>query len=292
MDNKLIKPILRWAGGKQWLAHTIAPAIKKHCKRSYIEPFLGGGSMYFAVLPDSAIISDINADLVTAYLQIRDNCEDVYQRLAKLNVSEDEYYRIRAYKPRTDINKAVRFLYLNRTCFNGIYRTNNEGVFNVPYGGGRNTDSILANDVLPSISEALRQTKIKEADFEQIIIQAKRGDIIYCDPVYKVKEKSTRFIKYGKLVFSWDDQIRLKEAIESAVKKGVNIVVSNTCHESIRDLYSQYKPHILSRKSLIGNVKTRGVVNEYLFVLGDNDELKKDIYDACLSNQLMDKKEN
>jgi len=269
MRSGAIQPFLKWPGGKRWAAETIAKFIRKHLSGTYYEPFLGGGAVFFHLLPEKAVLADINGELVLAYQTIQTAYKEVLEEVRALDVTKEEYYRIRAMTPLTNITKTARFLYLNRTAFGGMYRLNSKGQFNVPFGGGQRTPSPLwERDLLKNASDALDGVTITCADFEQTINMARAGDVVYCDPTYTVTHDRNAFIRYNEKNFSWDDQSRLAKAAKAAVDRGAVVLVSNAHHSSIRELYSDVLVQHLKRRSLVStNPEKRCEVTEYLFIM-------------------------
>lgn len=263
-DKNQISPFLRWAGGKRSLIPQIEPRLPANLD-VYYEPFLGGGALFFKVRPLRAILSDINPDLISCYLQVRSQPERVIDRLRQFRYSKDEYYRIRESKPKTEIGKAARFIYLNRTCWNGLYRVNRNGKFNVPFGRYKNPT--LCNDkLLRSASNALGTAKIFVTDFEDAVCDAAKGDFVYMDPPYTVLHNNNSFLKYNDCIFKWSDQIRLAKLAKELDRRGCYVMISNAYSSSIRDLYIGFNNHILTRHSLIsGRTEARVKVHEYLF---------------------------
>ena len=204
-----LKPFLRWAGGKQWISRKLAQAIP-HDSGTYYEPFLGGGSLFFATLPDKAVLSDINSRLVETYQVVRDNPFVVIPILEGWKNDEHTYYRIRGTEFDEPSFRAAQFIYLNRTCWNGLYRVNKEGKFNVPFGNHGRT--IVNTDHLLKISRALRNAEILCADFCTTTMHAKMGDFVYMDPPYTSFQRSNGFRQYNEIPFSWNDQERLARA--------------------------------------------------------------------------------
>lgn len=229
-------PFLKWAGGKRWFVQKYSDLLPSEFNR-YIEPFLGGGSVFFHLKPKHAILGDLNKDLVAAYTAIKEDPDSLTKALKKhKNLHSDEYYyQVRARNPTSDIGRAARFIYLNRTCFNGIYRVNLKGKFNVPRGS-KNT-VILDSDDFLALSDQLKSAQIVNSDFEVLIETAKSGDLVFADPPYTVRHNLNGFVQYNEKLFSWDDQIRLADALYRAKERGVKIVSTNANHESIRDLY-------------------------------------------------------
>lgn len=269
MRSDKMQPFLKWPGGKRWAADIIAKLIRKHLTGTYFEPFLGGGAVFFHLLPKAAVLSDINKDLIITYQTVQSEYEAVIEKLRTMNVSKEDYYRIRAMSPRTNITKAARFLYLNRTAFAGMYRLNGNGQFNVPFGGGQRTPAPLwERNLLRNASNALKGIKIMTAHFEETINMAGPGDVVYCDPTYTVAHDRNAFIRYNEKNFSWIDQKRLAKIAKSAVLRGATVLVSNAHHSSIRDLYPDARVRHLKRRSLISrDPSKRCEVKEYLFIL-------------------------
>jgi len=267
-----MQPFLKWPGGKRWVAETIAKFIRKHLAGTYYEPFLGGGAVFFHLLPEKAVLADINSDLVLAYQTVQSEYEAVLEEVRAMDVSKQEYYRIRAMVPRTNITKTARFLYLNRTAFGGMYRLNSNGQFNVPFGGGQRTPAPLwERDLLKNASDALHGITIMCADFEQTINMAGAGDVIYCDPTYTVTHDRNAFVRYNEKNFSWADQKRLAKAAKAAVVRGATVLVSNAHHSSIRELYLDAQVRHLKRRSLVStDPAKRCEVREYLFIMTPN----------------------
>lgn len=264
-DQPSLKPFLKWAGGKRWLIPKSKELLLPLDKMNrYIEPFLGGGSMFFHLQPSDAYLSDVNADLINTYQIIRDRWEDLYEILRKYHKkhSESFYYERRASEPRTPLLRAARFIYLNRTCWNGLYRVNKQGKFNVPIG--TKTNVILEEDNFEALSRLLNTTELCVSDFEQTIDEAKEGDFLFIDPPYTVKHNLNGFVKYNETIFSWQDQIRLKESVTRAITRGANVLVTNANHKSVIELYDGLGNfHFLERASVIaGDSQARGVFSE------------------------------
>jgi len=256
---------LKWAGGKRWLLSKAGELLPDmNLTNRYIEPFLGGGSIFFHLEPKFALLSDLNEDLINTYLVMRDSWQDLFEILQKYHNqhSQDFYYKIRSSKPRTSINKAARFIYLNRTCWNGLYRVNKKGEFNVPIGTKSNV--ILNNDNFEQLSRLLKTVSLDVCDFEATINKAVENDFIFIDPPYTVKHNLNGFVKYNETIFSWQDQIRLKNSITRAISRGAKVLVTNADHKSIKELYKGCgKMQLLNRASVIaGNSKARGNYSE------------------------------
>jgi DNA adenine methylase len=244
---------LKWAGGKNWFVRYYNNMLPQKYKR-YIDPFLGGGSVYFYLEPENAIISDINQELITTFIAIRDNWQKVYEilKLHSRKHSYEYYYRVRNMKPRTPATIAARMIYLNRTCFNGIYRVNRNGEFNVPIGD--NTNILLETDKFKERSKILQGTQILCQDFEKTIELSQEDDFLFCDPPYAVLEEDNRFVNYTGQLFNWNDQIRLANCLHKAKERGVKIIMTNVNHAAVRSLYESidgYKFNEVARFSSI-----------------------------------------
>jgi DNA adenine methylase len=271
-----IAPFLKWPGGKRWIATQLAELIAKNLRGRYFEPFLGGGAVFFCLAPRIATLSDINHDLINTYIQVRNDPELLIKRIKGLEISKEKYLEIRDSSPECPIERAVRFLYLNRTGFGGIYRLNSKGQFNVPYGGGERTPDVLwEKGLLSKACRVLRNRRIGVMDFEEPLGEAGVGDVVYCDPTYTVAHNYNGFVRYNEKNFSWEDQKRLAQAAMSARSRGALVIVSNAGHESILDLYPE-PPLVLERNSLVSrNISSRTVVREYLFVLSPRERSLK-----------------
>jgi DNA adenine methylase len=235
---KPMLPFLKWPGGKRWFIANYSHLLPTNFNR-YIEPFLGGGSVFFHLQPEDALLSDLNPELIATYVAIREGWPVVNARLAthQFNHGDDYYYAVRESRPRIPSTVAARLIYLNRTCFNGIYRVNLEGQFNVPKGT-RDT-VVFETDDFEYASSILANAEIVSSDFEPIIDRAEAGDFIFADPPYTVRHNMNGFLKYNEQLFSWDDQIRLADALTRARSRGVKIVLTNANHESVRRLYRE-----------------------------------------------------
>ena len=252
MSSHNIVPFLKWAGGKRWLISRYGQLFPMDYKR-YIEPFLGGGSVYFHLKPKHALLGDLNEELITAYQSIKGDWKKVEELLVihQLNHSEDYYYLIRESLPSDPIERTARFIYLNRTCFNGIYRVNQEGKFNVPKG---TKDSvILDTDNFKAIAELLSTADMRISDFEPLVDEASKDDLVFADPPYTVRHNQNGFIKYNEKLFSWEDQVRLANSLWRAKKRGAKVLCTNANHQAIRELYEErgFQIRTVSRYSSI-----------------------------------------
>ncbi|MFC1480521.1 DNA adenine methylase [Candidatus Omnitrophota bacterium] len=257
------KPFLKWAGGKRSLIEELLKLVPSKYNR-YHEPFLGGGALYFALKPRKAYLSDMNEDLMNAYIQIKDSKEKVIKHLSKIKHSKEEYYRIREWKPFKQHLKAVRFIYLNRTCWNGLYRVNSKGGFNVPFGK-YNNPMICDVENINNVNACLRGVGLNIADFGKALNKAKKDDLIYLDPPYTTSHKDNGFIKYNSKIFSLDDQYRLRDKMTELNSVGCKIIMSNADHKTIRKCYKGFNIKAVKRRSLIsGIMSNRRIVTELI----------------------------
>jgi DNA adenine methylase len=254
-------PILKWPGGKRHLLKTLLP-LASDVRGRYFEPFLGGGALYFAVAPKHAMLGDINPDLVNFYHQLVANPKSLVDRISKLKNNATTYYRLRASSPPTSLDQAVRFFFLNKTCFNGLYRTNLRGQFNVPFGN--NKRAVLASpECFKVAARMLRTTTLRVADFESTCNLASKGDFVFLDPPYTVAHENNGFVRYNAPLFTWSDQARLREVVERLSSRGVRFVVTNASHPSIERLYKGFRHYQVTRMSLLSaNSKFRRPVTE------------------------------
>jgi DNA adenine methylase len=262
-ESANLVPPLKWAGGKRWLfkAHNFQlPTNVIH----YFEPFLGGGAAFFHFAPKIATLSDINAELVNLYQVIKTEPKPLKRRLLTHHKhhSLDYYYHIRSRASGNALRRAARTLYLNRTCWNGLYRVNLRGQFNVPIG--TKSDVIYQTDDFERLAERLRHATLVVSDFEKTISAAGKDDFVFADPPYTVKHNYNGFLKYNESIFSWEDQIRLRSALFAAKNRGAHIFLTNADHPSIRSLYkSGFAITRVFRASVIsGSPKSRGRTSE------------------------------
>ena len=262
--SREITPPLKWAGGKRWFAAKYA-GILPSSFNVYYEPFFGSGALFFSLRPSRAVASDLNSSLVDFYLALRDKPDLVRRYLVEHahRHSMDYYYKVRSDAPRSATAKAARFLYLNRTCWNGLYRVNMKGQFNVPKGTKEMV--LLPSDDFSEVADLLRTVEFIHSDFEPVMERARKGDFIFVDPPYTVNHNKNGFLKYNEKIFSWQDQVRLKECVVRAVNRGAKVLVTNAHHESIFKLYQEYDLIKASRASVIAGKKSaRGYFNEVL----------------------------
>ena len=223
--------------------------------------------MFFAIQPKKAILADANARLIETYEQIRDNPAYIAKLLRRHHSAHSDvhYYAVRDRKhPRSASQRAAQFIYLNRTCWNGLYRVNRQGEFNVPRG--TKTSVVLEADDFSAVSRRLLNVELLAQDFAKTMAKVGRGDLVYVDPPYTVKHKYNGFAKYNDKMFSWADQVRLRDAVAAAIARGAFVAVSNADHPSIAELYCGIGVHRkVSRSSVIaGRASHRGIFDELL----------------------------
>lgn len=261
-------PLVKWCGGKRQLL----PELLKRVPKSfgvYHEPFLGGGAMFFALRPAKAALSDANPELVIAYRAVRGKVKQVIKLLLELQAkhSKGQYLRIRKQKwwLLDSVEVAARLIYLNKTCFNGIFRLNRKGEFNVPMGRYPKTHVICDDDNLRACSRALQGVSIEHLDFRQAIAKAERGDFIYADPPYVPVSSTANFTSYTDKGFGLGDQRDLVELARQLKRRGVKVLLSNAGTEAVRDLYQGFSIDVVeARRSVNCDGGARGKVMEFL----------------------------
>ena len=270
--NKTLKPLLRWAGGKQWLANKLRLMLPDSIG-TYYEPFIGGGSLFFAALPKAAVLSDLNVQLMETYEALKSEPNEIISVLKQWTNDETTYYRVRGEVFADTIVRAAQFIYLNRTCWNGLYRVNSSGRFNVPFGNhGR---QIFDTSHLLKVAAALKDATLRNGDFGDVVQNAKSGDFIYFDPPYVTDCGEARFKQYTKHRFSWHDQKRLGDTAVELANRGCSVLVSNANYEPISSLYPGFYRMVLSRYSILAaDASARRVTNE-LVLCSNSDFIGK-----------------
>ena len=263
------KPFIKWAGGKRQLIKELIKLLPANYNR-YFEPFIGGGALFFAIQPKNAYISDINPELINLYNVVKNDVDLLINDLIKYKNTEDYFYKIRnldikpSYKKFSKVRKASRFIYLNKTCYNGLYRTNSKGYFNVPFGSYKNPN-IIDKQNLKACSELLKKTEIVSSHFLAIENEIKTGDFVYFDPPYIPINKTSSFTKYYKDDFNIDEQIKLKELCDRLTKKNIYFMLSNSYSKLILNLYKQYNiKKIKATRTINSKANKRGAINELI----------------------------
>ncbi len=268
-QNKETYPLVKWVGGKRQLMPELLKNMPVSFNR-YFEPFIGGGALFFELQPYNAYISDMNEELINLYWVVRDNVYELITDLNKHKITKEYYLKIRnldrtgKYKKLSNVQRASRFIYLNRTCFNGLYRVNSKGEFNVPFGHYKNP-KIIDVDNLLNCSSLLKNTEIKHADFSAILEYAKKGDFVYFDPPYVPLNETSSFTSYTKNGFDLGMQIKLKEVCDELNSRGVKFMLSNSDTTVINELYSNYRiEKVLASRQVNANAGGRGKITEVL----------------------------
>ncbi len=255
------KPFVKWAGGKRQIVDKLIDRVPKAFNK-YIEPFLGGGALLFALLPKKAVVGDINEELINAYRVIRDNVEDLIHLLKdhERKHSREHYYKIRSLDRNklTDTQRAARFIYLNRTCYNGLYRENSRGEFNVPIGNYKNP-TVCDEENLKAISEYLNTAEITIlcGDYKDTLEFARPGDFIYLDPPYVPSSETANFTKYTRYDFRIKDQEELASIFKELDNLGCFVMLTNSDTELVRKLYKGFKIEVVETNRFINSVAHR-----------------------------------
>ncbi len=251
------KPFVKWAGGKKQIINELIARVPESYGR-YYEPFVGGGALLFSLMPDKAVINDINEELINAYTVIRDNVEALINSLKRHKNTKEYYYFMRSMKPSDPVERASRFIYLNKTCYNGLWRVNSKGEFNVPFGRYKNPN-ICDEENLRAVSEYLRTCDITilNTDYKEAIATAERGDFIYLDPPYAPSSPTASFTKYTRDGFGLEDQKELAEIFRSLDKKGCKVMLSNSNTEFVRNLYRGFNIEVVRANRYINCVADR-----------------------------------
>ncbi|WP_431162017.1 DNA adenine methylase [Flagellimonas beolgyonensis] len=266
IENTSCQPFLRWAGGKRWLLKDLDKYLPSNGFNQYHELFLGGGAVFFHLQPkQNSFLNDFNPNLIDTYQCVKHDISGVIRELKKFKNTKEEYYKIRSKKFRNPNKKAAQFIFLNQTSFNGIYRVNLNGEYNVPYGF--RTKDFLDEESLKLASESLKNVTFSSLDFEKCIENIKQGDLVFLDPPYTVAHNNNGFIKYNQKLFSLEDQYRLKGLLQTINEIGAYYLLTNAAHLKIKEIFGNTNSKVfeLSRASLIGgrNAK-RGQYKEFL----------------------------
>lgn len=266
-ESGVVRPIVRWAGGKRWLLPTLRDLVAKTTAHNLIEPFLGGAASALGLGSFQRMeLADLNGELVAMYKAVRDQPDQVFATYSAWQNTSDQYYSLREESSKEPVRAAARFLYLNHTSFNGIYRVNRQGKYNVPYGRRPNL-TLPTHDHLKAASQRLKCAALEVGDFEIAINKAMAGDFLFIDPPYTVAHNNNGFIKYNQHLFSFDDQIRLAKSIARAIDRGAYFALTNAAHSSIRETFGHLGRIVeLDRKNTVGGVAAeRGRTSELLF---------------------------
>jgi DNA adenine methylase len=272
-SNKFVSPFLKWVGGKRQIMPSIVAYFPQNIKTcQYVEPFVGGGAVLFHLQPKKAIINDLNAELINVYRVIKNNPGALIADLKKHENNSAYFYAIRNldrtpdYKNLSDIDRASRIIYLNKTCFNGLYRVNNAGEFNSPFGNYKNPN-IINEPVLKAVGKYLRSNDIEllNEDYETVLDKVGQDSFVYLDPPYHPVSISSNFTGYVQGGWNMFDQVRLREACDKLNAKGIKFLLSNSSANFIKDQYKQYNINtVKANRAINSDGANRGEVNELL----------------------------
>lgn len=266
-----VKPFLKWAGGKRQLL----PEIRSHLPanfKTYYEPFLGGGAVLFDCQPERAVVNDINGEITNVYSMIKEDVDGLISRLKEYKNEADYYYEIREldrtaeFSELSPLDKAARIIYLNKTCFNGLFRVNTQGQFNVPFGKYKRPN-IVNEETLRALNRFLNSSRIEilNTDFEKALAGISADDFVYFDPPYDPLSDSSSFTGYTLHGFSREEQRRLKELCDNLNRRGVKFLLSNSATPFIKELYAEYTITYVKAKRNINSVgNSRGKIDEVL----------------------------
>ena len=271
--NVILSPVVKWVGGKRQLLDDIIPLLPDNFS-TYVEPFVGGGALLFEIQPKKAIVNDLNHELINLYKVIKDNPNELLLLLEEheLNNSEEYFYQIRAldrsesYDQMSDIEKAARIIYLNKTCYNGLFRVNQSGQFNSPYGKYKNPN-IVNKPVVLAMANYFQNNNITllNGDYKMALKKLRKGAFVYFDPPYMPISSSSSFTGYTENGFDKKQQIELKEECDKLNSRGIKFLLSNSDHPFIRDLYKDYEIiTVRAKRSINSNSNKRGEINEVL----------------------------
>lgn len=272
MNDNCIKPVIKWVGGKTQLFEKIIPLLPSEEITIYCEPFLGGGAMLFYLQPRVAYVNDINSRLINMYNVIKYYPEPLIQELSEYENTAEFYYKIRESDRNSNsiyfscIKQAARFIYLNKTCFNGLYRENKTGQFNVPYGKYKNPNFVNAS-AIRSMSQYFNTANIifTSIDFMQVLNNLPSGTFVYLDPPYDPVSKTANFTNYTRYGFTNGDHIRLRGCCDTLTERGIKFMLSNSDTNFIRSLYAGYDiTEVLAKRSINCNGNDRGLVKELI----------------------------
>ena len=264
--NSKLRPFLRWAGSKRLLLKHLIPLLPDQIG-TYFEPFLGSASLYLHLKPEAARLNDKAVEVIDLFRALSSDVESVIRYVEALSNDKDTYYRIRKNRSNDVQEKAAEFLFLNKTCWNGLFRVNLSGNFNVPYGYNKIVEMVDAEN-LRSCAEFLSKTKptLTTVDFESAVVGYKAGDFAYFDPPYVTGHNNNGFLAYNEKIFSWDDQIRLAKLAKKLLDDGIQVMVSNANHEDVCKLYPDFIKTVVNRNSTIsGTSDKRGPITEVIF---------------------------
>jgi len=268
--NKLVAPVLKWVGGKRQLLDVLTPLLPSKIT-TYCEPFVGGGALLFELQPKIAYVNDINRELIRVYEVIKNDVEALIDALQEFKNESDYFYSVRdwdrdkeMYAALPDLKKAARTLYLNKTCYNGLFRVNSAGEFNSPFGSYRNPNIVNA-PILRAVSTYLNDAAVHltSIDYAEVVKTLPKSCFVYIDPPYDPVSDTSSFTGYARGGFSRDEQIRLRECCDRLHKRGLKFMLSNSATDFIKEQYAAYNITIVRAKRAINSDGAkRGQVDE------------------------------
>lgn len=283
--SRSLTPLLRWAGGKRWLAESVRRVAELVQPTMYLEPFLGGAAVFLASDWPRPVLGDTNGALVHCYEGLAANPQSVRRKLTALPVDALTFTRVSRWKPTSVTGAAARFLYLNRTAYGGIYRENGKGTFNVPFAGDRDLSAVLKGSRLESTGEAFGKSMLILGDFTTVLARAVPGALAYCDPPYSLPGGEKGFRRYSRSPFDWGDQQRLSIALRRLVDRGTTVLLSNSADEAVSSLYPGAQVLPLVRKTALAKGRATEQ-KEALYVLSMETKTSDAITDT-LSQDLL-----
>ena len=278
MKEPSISPVVKWVGGKRQLLSALLPYVKKQPYTRYIEPFIGGGALLLALLPEKAIINDYNKELINVYEVIQNDVSSLIACLMEHEKKHSKayFYAIRSedrkedFKSTSPVDRAARFLYLNKTCYNGLFRVNAKDQFNVPFGQYKHPN-IVNREGLIALAKYFteNQVHIYSKDYADILAMAHPGDFVYLDPPYMPLSESSSFTSYTDKGFSYKEQVRLRNECNKLRDKDISFIESNSDCQAVRELYKDYTIiTVKAARSINSKASKRGKINEVLILSG------------------------
>jgi DNA adenine methylase len=269
--KEMPRPVLKWAGGKSLLTDRILELLPAKIE-TYFEPFFGGGAVFFALARARrfrrAVVADVNPELINVYQALKDDVDAVVRRLRRKKMSEDEYYKVREKERTKRVDQAVRTIYLNRTGYNGLYRVNSKGKFNVPFGRYENP-TICDEPNLRAVADVLREVELVVEDFEAICRRAQPGDAVYLDPPYLPLPSALSFTSYDRHPFGMPEHRRLAQVFDDLALRKVAAVLSNSCTPDSTRLYQAHRlEYPMVARPINSDSKKRGKIKEILVCNG------------------------
>lgn len=268
--DKLVAPVVKWVGGKRQLLNDLIPLLPKRMT-AYCEPFVGGGALFFYLQPSKAVINDINQELIHLYEVIRDDVEGLITELKQYQNEAEMFYSVRDwdrdtafYQDLSKVKKASRVIYLNKTCYNGLFRVNSAGEFNTPFGNYKNPNIVNA-DVLRAVSKYFNKAEISffNRDYARVLERLPKGAFAYLDPPYDPVSETASFTGYSKGGFGRHEQIRLRECCDELNRRGIKFMLSNSATDFIKEQYAAYHIKVVKAKRAVNSVASkRGQIDE------------------------------